>query len=424
MSFESLGIAKWLVEALNAMAINKPTEIQRRCIPPILEGRNCIGGAKTGSGKTIAFAAPMLSEWSKDPFGICGLILTPSRELAIQIADQFAVLGTSMNVKISVVVGGMSMMNQCLELQNSPHFVVATPGRLADHIRNSGEDTIRGLHRCRYVVLDEADRLLQPSLAAQLEECLNVLPPREQRQTLLFTATVTEAVRYLKNSSFGKGNAETFLYEIPANATMLPEKMIQRYMLVPSYVKPAYLYAVISAFAEKSIIIFVNNTGFAEQLTRTLKILGVKVAGLHSQLSQKSRMEALELFSTRVARVLVATDVASRGLDIPLVSVVLNFDVPGSPDDYIHRAGRTARANQSGEVITLITERDIVRLRAIEDRVGGKMTEYTVATDQKIINDYLKKVSVAKRQALIDMDRDNFGQRKRQMERLRSQGRD
>lgn len=141
MSFQDIGVAKWLSEALSAMKIHSPTSIQSECIPKILAGHDCIGGAKTGSGKTIAFALPMLTQWSEDPFGIFGLVLTPTRELALQIAEQFAALGASMNIRISVVVGGEDFIKQALELQKRPHFVIATPGRLADHILNSGEET-------------------------------------------------------------------------------------------------------------------------------------------------------------------------------------------------------------------------------------------------------------------------------------------
>ena len=169
MSFEELGVSKWLSEALNSMKIHTPTSIQSACIPKILKGHDCIGGAKTGSGKTIAFAAPMLTQWSEDPSGIYGLVLTPTRELALQIAEQFAALGSSMNIKVSVIVGGEDIVKQALELQRRPHFVIATPGRLADHILNSGEDTVCGLRRVKYLILDEADRLLSNSFGGDLE---------------------------------------------------------------------------------------------------------------------------------------------------------------------------------------------------------------------------------------------------------------
>ncbi|KAM9933392.1 hypothetical protein OXX80_006984, partial [Metschnikowia pulcherrima] len=214
MSFADLGIAKWLDESLAAMKIHTPTQIQKACIPEILKGRDCIGGARTGSGKTIAFAGPMLTKWSEDPSGIFGLVLTPTRELAMQIAEQFAALGAQMNIKLSVVVGGEDIVKQALELQKRPHFVIATPGRLADHILHSGEETVKGLRHVKYLVLDEADRVLSNTFSKDVARCLAVLPPPTERQTLLFTATVTDAVRSLKNKPQGANKPPVFLHEV------------------------------------------------------------------------------------------------------------------------------------------------------------------------------------------------------------------
>ncbi|OBA21768.1 DEAD/DEAH box type DNA/RNA helicase, partial [Hanseniaspora valbyensis NRRL Y-1626] len=168
-NFSKLGCAKWLVEALNAMKITTPTEIQRHCIPEILNGKNCIGGAKTGSGKTIAFAAPMLTEWSKDPCGMFGVVLTPTRELAMQIAEQFSALGSSMNIRISICVGGEDIIKQSLELQRRPHFIIATPGRFAHHIIQGNEEFVNNLKRLKYLVLDEADMLLTNTFSSDLK---------------------------------------------------------------------------------------------------------------------------------------------------------------------------------------------------------------------------------------------------------------
>lgn len=413
-NFESLGVSKWLSQSLAAMAIHRPSDIQKSCIPQILSGRDVIGGARTGSGKTIAFAAPMLTKWSRDPYGICGLILTPTRELAIQIAEQFRAIGANMNVKVSVIVGGNDMVKQSLELQTKPHFVVATPGRLADHINSSGEDTICGLRRVKYLVLDEADRLLSDSIAPDLAVCMDVLPPASQRQTLLFTATITDAVRSLRERS-----PNVYIHEVPENAMAIPATLSQFYVLVPSYVKQAYLYCILTLEenADKTAIVFVNRTQTAEHLRRTLQLLEVKTTSLHSQLPQQERINALGRFRARAARVLVATDVASRGLDIPEVALVLNFDIPADPDDYIHRVGRTARAGRHGESISLVSERDVERIEGIEARVKCKMEEYPLINDKMVVDSALKKVSVAKRQAILEMDRDHFGERKKVLDK-------
>lgn len=413
-TFAELGISKWLSESLASMAIHKPSDVQRSCIPAILGGKDCIGGAKTGSGKTIAFAAPMLTDWSRDPYGICGLVLTPTRELAIQIAEQFKAIGASMNVRVTVIVGGVDMVKQSIELQRKPHFVVATPGRLADHINSSGEDTICGLRRVKYLVLDEADRLLSASIAPDLSICMDVLPDPSKRQTLLFTATITDAVRSLKDRSL-----EVHIHEVSESAMAIPSTLKQYYILTPSYVKQAYLFSILDheENRDKTAIIFVNRTQSAEHIRRTLLLLDVKSTSLHSQMPQQERLNALGKFRASAARVLVATDVASRGLDIPEVSLVINFDIPADPDDYIHRVGRTARAGRKGESISLVSERDVQRIESIEARVKRKLDEYTDITDKAVVDKALKKVSIAKRQAVLEMDRDHFGERKKTLQK-------
>lgn len=416
MAFTKLGVSRWLEEALNNMAITSPSAIQEACIPAILSGRDCIGGAKTGSGKTIAFAAPMLTKWSEDPYGVFGLILTPTRELALQIAEQFAALGATMNLKTCVVVGGVDMIKQTLELQKKPHFVIATPGRLADHINSSGEEAVAGLRRVKHLVFDEADRLLSSSFAPDLEVIMSTVPGAEKRQTLLFTATVTDAVRSLKDAPVKPGKKPVFIHEVSnPDDVAIPSTLTQTYLLVPSYVKEAYLYSLLSIDenAQKSAIVFVNRTQTAEMLRRMLQKLDIRATSLHSEMPQSERMNSLGRFRAEAARVLIATDVASRGLDIPAVQMVVNFDIPADADDYVHRVGRTARAGRKGESISLVAERDVVRIENIEARVNLKMEKYELVTDNRIVKEALTPVSVAKREAVMDMDKDNFGEKRR-----------
>jgi len=191
----------------------------------LLVGRDCIGGAKTGSGKTVAFAAPILQKWSRDPYGIFALVLTPTRELALQIADQFLALGASVSLKLTTVLGGTSQMTQAISLSHRPHVVVATPGRLADLIiSSSGDDITEGFKKCKMLVLDEADRLLEPSFADDLSVCMDVLPKASQgRQTLLFTATITDDIRAIKSRPLQPGQRPPFLTEINTETyTTLP----------------------------------------------------------------------------------------------------------------------------------------------------------------------------------------------------------
>ncbi|SGZ55933.1 CIC11C00000001703 [Sungouiella intermedia] len=407
MSFADLGVAKWLDEALDAMKIHTPTLIQQACIPEILAGKDCIGGAKTGSGKTIAFAAPMLTKWSEDPMGIFGVVLTPTRELAMQIAEQFAALGSTMNIRLSVIVGGEDFVKQAIDLQKRPHFVIATPGRLADHILNSGEDTIKGLRSVKYLVLDEADRVLSNSFSKDLLRCLN-------RQTLLFTATVTDAVRSLKE----KPQAEETVDKVA-----IPSTLLLYYVFVPSYVKEAYLHNILSLekYEKANVIIFVNRTKTAELLRRTLRKLDFRVASLHSEMPQLERTSSLQRFKAQAARILIATDVASRGLDIPTVELVVNFDIPADADDFIHRVGRTARAGRKGDSVSIVAERDVLRIQAIEERANKKMELLEEVDDDNVIDHSLTKMTTAKREALMDMDKENFGEKRQINKRKREE---
>ncbi|SCW03875.1 LAFE_0H00958g1_1 [Lachancea fermentati] len=415
-SFKEIGVSKWLVEALSAMKINQPTAIQSACIPQILKGRDCIGGAKTGSGKTIAFAAPMLTKWSEDPSGMFGVVLTPTRELAMQIAEQFTALGSSMNIRVAVVVGGESIVEQAIQLQKKPHFIIATPGRLAHHITSSGMDTVGGLKRVRFLVLDEADILLTNTFTKDLATCVSILPPKAQRQNLLFTATVTDQVKMLQEAPQVDGKPPLFSYQVETvDDVAIPSTLKIEYLLVPEHVKEAYLYQILTSekYENSTAIIFVNRTVTAEILRRTLKQLEVRIASLHSQMPQQERTNSLHRFRANAARVLIATDVASRGLDIPTVELVINYDISANPDTFIHRAGRTARAGRLGESICFVTQRDISRIQAIEERINKKMTEFTDVHDTAVIRKALNKVTTAKRESLMAMEKENFGERRK-----------
>lgn len=410
MSFEQLGVSKWLCETLAVMKIREPTSIQKACIPQILNGKSCIGGAKTGSGKTIAFGLPMLDKWSQDPSGIYGLVLTPTRELALQIAEQFTALGATMNIRVKVVVGGDDMIQQALDMQKKPHFIIATPGRLADHIKNSGHDTINGLLRVKFLVLDEADRLLEDSFSKDLATIFGVLPGADQRQTLLFTATITAPVRSLKEN-----NNHIFVHEVESfDKLIIPSKLALYYIFIPSYVKEAYLHQVLKLpeYDDKSGIIFVNRTKTAELLRRILRKLEFRVTSLHSEMPQTERINSIHRFKASAAKILVATDVASRGLDIPDVEFVINYDMPSNPDDFVHRVGRTARAGRKGDSVSMVTERDINRVLTIEERISDKLKLLEQVKDTVTVEQYLKNTTTAKRESLMEMEKEGFGEKR------------
>ncbi|KAF7533138.1 hypothetical protein G7Z17_g13557 [Cylindrodendrum hubeiense] len=430
-TFSAINVRPWLVQSLANMAIKRPTGIQKGCIPEILNGRDCIGGSRTGSGKTVAFAVPILQKWAEDPTGIFAVVLTPTRELALQIYEQIKAISSPQSLKAILVTGGSDMRTQAIELAQRPHVVIATPGRLADHIRTSGEDTICGLRRVRFVVLDEADRLLngtgKGSMLPDVEECLSVLPPATERQTLLFTATITPEVRALKNMPIKPGKQPVFVCEVDTQMLAIPATLKQMHLQIPVTHKEHYLHTFLltEANEEKSIILFCNRTSTADYLHHLLRMLDHRVTSLHSKLPQRQRIDNLGRFRAAAARILVATDVAARGLDIPEVTLVINYDIPRDPDDYIHRVGRTARAGRKGEAVTFVGQRDVELVLAIEERVGRKMEaweEEGVNLETRVIRDALKVVGEKKREALLEVEegREVGGRRKRVKQKLRA----
>ncbi len=446
-TFDAIGVRPWLVQSLGNMKIRRPTAIQKGCIPAIMRGHDCIGGSRTGSGKTVAFAAPILQAWATDPSAIFALVLTPTRELALQIYEQFMAISAPQPLKALLVTGGADMSVQAIALARRPHIVIATPGRLADHIRTSGEDTVGGLRRVRYVVLDEADRLLSAggggsesaaagssaapkagSMLPDVETCLGALPPPTKRQTLLFTATVTPEVRALKAMPRSADRLPVFVCEVETAGPAVPSTLQQTHLTVPVTHREHYLHAFLSTAhnaALPAVIVFVNRTATAEYLHHLLRLLGHRVTALHAALPQRQRTDNLGRFRAAAARVLVATDVAARGLDIPEVALVVNYDVPRQADDYIHRVGRTARAGRRGEAVTFVGQRDVDLVLAIEARVGRPLeawAEEGVNLETRVTKEALKLVGEKRREALLEMEenREVGGKRKRGMQKLRA----
>nr|XP_034171328.1 probable ATP-dependent RNA helicase DDX49 [Osmia lignaria] len=402
MTFADLNLSSWLINQCNFMGLKNPTPIQQNCIPRIVAGDDCIGCAKTGSGKTLAFALPILQKLSEDPYGIYALILTPTRELAFQIADQFSAIGKSIGLKKCVIVGGMDMVIQGLELSKHPHIVVATPGRLADHLTSCDTFTLK---KIKFLVLDEADRLLEGHFDEQLKVIFDALP--KQKQMLLFSATMTDTLDKVKDIVSNKA----FIWEsedISGVATV--KELDQRYVLCPSDVRDSFLVEAIKTFRvtnkDGSIMIFTNTCKNCQVLSMMLNDVGFKNVALHAMIKQKDRLAALTQFKSNHIKILIATDVAARGLDIPTVELVVNHIIPNVPKEYIHRVGRTARAGKRGMAVTLITPSDIKLLHAVEDAIGTKLTEYKV-NDKEIIT-ILTQISVAKREAEMKLDETDF----------------
>ncbi|THV08617.1 DEAD-domain-containing protein [Dendrothele bispora CBS 962.96] len=448
-TFSKLGISSPLQGALKMMSIHTPTEVQAACIPPLLNGRDCIGNAKTGSGKTIAFALPILQKLSMDPYGIFALILTPTRELAFQISEQFAVLGSSMNIRTAVVVGGMDMMAQALELENRPHVVVATPGRMIDHLKTGNGQW--NLSRIKFLVLDEADRLLSSTFASDLAYLFSILP--KDRQTCLFTATITPSIDALANATPRPGKEKPFIHRMKEIVETV-ETLKQSYLLVPSHVREMYLFHLLAnppgeiahlrrappepakkankvkskskEAAEDDIqqppptIVFCKKPRTAAYLTLLLKTLSIRSTALHSRLTQRERLSSLSLFRSSVIPVLISTDVGARGLDIDDVALVINWDLPDEAEEYTHRVGRTARAGRGGMAISFVTEKDEERVLRIEDRIKTKLEEMELPESRVL--EKINTVSTAKRLANMELHDSEFGKREKVQKLKESRG--
>lgn len=417
MSFSELGISKWLLKTLDDCKILSPTEVQKACIKPTLEGRDILACSKTGSGKTASFALPILERLAEDPYGVFAIVLTPTRELASQIADQFKLFGTNMNVRVELVTGGMDQNKQTLMLSEKPHVIVATPGRLAELLSS----TNLRLNKVKFFVMDEADRLLDTEdgdFGEDLTKIVEKLP--ENRQTLMYSATLSQTIQQAQ----AQASKEPFFWQaeelddaVDSNVVVMPETLEQKYVLVPEDIRDPYLVHMVKLLLEdkmagnEQLIIFSKTCKSVQVLGMMLQKIGARAVVLHSILKQSQRFAALEQFKSSKARVLVATDVASRGLDLPHVSIVINHNVPGAPKNYVHRVGRTARAGKKGTSITMMSPYDTERVKEIEKMVDCKMTEYPLEED-KIVK-ILTQVQVMKREAELQLEKNKFGEKRR-----------
>ncbi|GBG80577.1 hypothetical protein CBR_g31037 [Chara braunii] len=401
VSFEQLGLSEWLLSSCREMGIIRPTQVQEACIPHILKGEDVIGNAETGSGKTAAFALPILQRLAEDPYGICALVLTPTRELAFQIADQFRVLGAGQHLRDAVVVGGVDLINQALLLARRPHVVIATPGRLKDHLEN--DPSVPGLfNRLKFLVLDEADQLLDAGFEVELRAILQCLPPK--RQTLLFSATMTGTLKKLREMSMHKA----FYFEVYKGLQTVGS-LKQQYIFIPDKVKEVYLCYLMETLEEmnvRSLIVFASSCRTCQTLQHLLQELDIPSTCLHSMKPQPQRLAALNKFKSGVVPILIATDVASRGLDIPTVDLVVNFDMPQLPRNYVHRVGRTARAGRAGRAVSLITQYDVELVHKIEELIGQQLEELPLEED--VVLKRITDVYNAKRVATLKIAESGF----------------
>lgn len=451
-TFSSLGVSPMLVQLLSQYTITVPTDIQRQSLPHTMKGRDFCGIARTGSGKTLCFALPILQELSQDPYGIFALVLTPTRELALQIEQQINAYGNPLGVQARSLIGGKESGEQSAVLDSRPHILIATPGRLAYMLESNAAQ--KNFRRMKYLVLDEADRLLcgDPEFNKQLTMILHALPPINKRTTFLFTATLSNNLKHFLSNEPNtvasvdnpEQRVERFTYvNVEGRDMVLVQQLIQKYLLIPQPSHKitwlAWLLSMISGIQinkrsdstivnteyrlddltdlsidhsspldakltperrkellvlsnVRSIIIFTDTCTSCSELELTLAELKFPVCALHGLMTLDQRIYNMRLFKTYQARILVATDLASRGLDIETVDLVINYNVPSTPDDYVHRVGRTCRAGRDGCAITFVEASERDRLYAIEEQTQRQLTNLRYVID-RTNNDRVVRVS-------------------------------
>src|SRR5690242_18434913 len=364
-AFTDLGLAPDILEAIHDVGYEAPSPIQEQAIPPLLEGLDVIGQAQTGSGKTAAFGLPMLQYVDPSEHEVQALVLTPTRELCIQVTQALRAYGRRKGIDVVAVFGGAPIRSQTAQLRAGGHVVVGTVGRVKDLISRHA----LLLHSCRFVVLDEADEMLDLGFLEDVERILALTP--SSRQTALFSATMPPEIRRL---------ADQYLYDPVTvkvqTATLTVDSVEQFCLQVRAREKPDRLIDVLAAERPEQAIVFVRTKIRCDQLFRTLRERGMDVKALHGDMTQGARDGVMISFKTGRLPLLVATDVAARGLDIAGVSHIINFDVPTSPDVYVHRIGRTARVGRSGRAITLYERRQRREIEAIERHAGVKLAPW------------------------------------------------
>ena len=352
--FSDLGIAPKLLDNLERLQYVNPTPIQHQCIPHALQGKDIVGIAQTGTGKTMAFGIPMIQVLSQMPGPAQGLILLPTRELALQVDEVLQKIGRPLGLRTAVLIGGASAYQQRQMLARGPHIIVSTPGRLVDHLQQRNLT----LNRMKVVVLDEADRMFDIGFMPQIKQILSMVPT--DRQTLMFSATMPKAIaeiasRYMK---------------IPLRIEVAPagtsSKNVEQELFIVNKDAKTQLLDKILTDTNGSTLVFSRTKHGAKRIALNVRNMGHTAAEIHSNRSLAQRKEALAGFKTGKYRVLVATDIASRGIDVTGISLVINYDLPDNSEDYVHRIGRTGRASSMGKAISFASPDERGDIRQIE----------------------------------------------------------
>ena len=366
MSFQSLGLSKALLKAINNQGYTAPSPIQEKAIPLILKGKDILASAQTGTGKTAGFTLPMLQRLSQGQSQkrrkVRALIITPTRELAAQVHANVKSYSEFLNIQSTVIFGGVNQRPQVATLKRGVDVLIATPGRLLD-LQNQG---FLSLSNVEILVLDEADRMLDMGFLRDIKRIISLLPSKTQN--LLFSATFSKDIKKL---------ATEFLYQ-PAIVEVSPEnstvdKINQKIYRVAKDKKTGLIIKLISEGNWKQVLVFTRTKHGANRLCKKMISAGISAAAIHGNKTQGARTKALAGFKNNSIRVLVATDIAARGLDIPLLPHVINFEIPNISEDYVHRIGRTGRAGASGEALSLVSADETSYLKSIEKLVGIKI---------------------------------------------------
>lgn len=351
-NFNGLGIAPGLLEILGKLRYTQPTPIQHQAIPLAMEEKDVVGIAETGTGKTLAFGIPMIQLLARKKGQ--GLILLPTRELALQVEQELHKVGRPLGLKTAVLIGGLSMRPQIAAIARNPHVIIATPGRLIDHLQ---QKTLR-LDKVSILVLDEADRMLDMGFQPQIQRILQAVP--KDRQTMLFSATIPPEIMKIA----GDYMKLPVHIEVAPSGTA-PENVTHEIFIVEKSAKSRLLATLLKEH-RGSTLVFTRTKFGAKRITRTLRLSGENAAEIHSNRSLAQRREALEGFRSGRFRVLVATDIASRGIDVKGIETVINYDLPSHAEDYVHRIGRTGRAGSTGHAISFAEPSERNEVRSIE----------------------------------------------------------
>ncbi|MFA5877945.1 MAG: DEAD/DEAH box helicase [Candidatus Staskawiczbacteria bacterium] len=353
MTFGGLGIAPQLLDVLARAGFKTPTSIQHKAIPAAAEGKDIIGIAQTGTGKTLAFGIPLVQRLLSAGKGK-GLIILPTRELAIQVNEAIQKLGRGFGIRTAVLIGGSPMFHQLRDIRQNPHLVIGTPGRIIDHIE---QKTLR-LNDVTILVLDEADRMFDMGFAPQIAKILQVVP--KERQTMLFSATMPDGIVKIASHHMKL----PVRVEIAVSGTTAAN--VEHELFVVKKDQKMQLLKKVLYETKGSVLIFLRIKFSAKKICDELRNIGIAAAEIHSNRSLRQRREALEGFKIGKYRVLVATDIASRGIDVKGIESVINFDLPENPEDYVHRIGRTGRAGMGGKAISFVLPDQGSKVREIE----------------------------------------------------------